>query len=124
MGGAGAARHLLRGRRAVDRIRGREGGFTDEIGLGWDQALITRVPPVLDVRCDPSMPPIPPRSTLERVRAVIESVVQGDSGACEMIATGLRTKIHEFPLCQDQVPKIRKFRALGDSLCTMTRGIP
>src|ERR1700722_20053855 len=35
----------------------------DEIGPAWDRALAADRPTVLDVRCDPNIPPIPPPAT-------------------------------------------------------------
>jgi pyruvate dehydrogenase (quinone) len=68
----------------------------DGIGAGWDQVLAADGPAVLDVRCDPDVPPIPPHATLEQVKAVTEAVLKGDPDAWHMITTGARTKAQEF----------------------------
>jgi pyruvate dehydrogenase (quinone) len=66
------------------------------IGPAWDQALSARGPVVLDVRCDPNVPPIPPHATVEQIKAMTESVLKGDPDAWQMITDGLRTKLQEF----------------------------
>jgi pyruvate dehydrogenase (quinone) len=68
----------------------------DGIGAGWDQALGAGGPAVLDVRCDPEVPPIPPHATLEQVKSVTEAVLGGDPEAWHLITTGARTKAQEF----------------------------
>jgi pyruvate dehydrogenase (quinone) len=68
----------------------------DAIGKAWDDALAARGPVVLDVRCDPEVPPIPPHATLEQVKSVTESVLKGDPNAWHMMITGARTKAREI----------------------------
>jgi len=53
-------------------------------------------PVVLDVRCDPNVPPIPPHATLEQVKSVTEAVLKGDPDAWQMVTTGIRTKAQEL----------------------------
>ena len=40
----------------------------DDIGAAWDRALAADGPTVLDIRCDPEMPPIPPHATYEQIK--------------------------------------------------------
>ena len=40
----------------------------DEVGDAWDEALSADQPTVLDVRCDPEVPPIPPHATYEQLK--------------------------------------------------------
>jgi pyruvate dehydrogenase (quinone) len=68
----------------------------DDIGAGWDEVLAAGGPAVLDVRCDPDVPPIPPHATLDQIKSVTESVLKGDPDAWHMITTGMRTKAQEF----------------------------
>jgi pyruvate dehydrogenase (quinone) len=51
---------------------------------------------VLDVRCDPNVPPIPPHATFEQVKATTEAVLKGDPDAWDMVVKGVRTKAAEF----------------------------
>jgi pyruvate dehydrogenase (quinone) len=77
-------------------LTGIEVDADDDIGPAWDRALAARGPVVLDVRCDPEVPPIPPHATLEQVRSVTESVLKGDPNAWKLVTTGARAKAQEF----------------------------
>ncbi len=68
----------------------------DEIGPAWDQALAADRPVLLDVRCDPEVPPIPPHATFEQAKSAAEAVVKGDPNAWHMVVQGIRTKAQEF----------------------------
>ncbi|MCP3802883.1 thiamine pyrophosphate-requiring protein [Allokutzneria sp. A3M-2-11 16] len=70
----------------------------EDVGPAWDRALATDRPIVLDVRCDPEVPPIPPHATFEQVTAMTEAVLRGEPNAWHMIGQGVRTKLKElFP---------------------------
>ncbi|MBY8860422.1 thiamine pyrophosphate-requiring protein, partial [Nocardia sp. CA2R105] len=62
----------------------------------WDQALHADGPIVLDVRCDPEMPPIPPHATWEQMKETVESILRGDPNAWHMMTQGVKTKAQEF----------------------------
>jgi len=51
---------------------------------------------VLDVRCDPDVPPIPPHATFEQVKSATEAVLKGDPDAFHLVAQGVKTKLQEF----------------------------
>ncbi|MET1071635.1 MAG: thiamine pyrophosphate-requiring protein [Umezawaea sp.] len=68
----------------------------DDLGAAWDRALTSDVPVVLDVRCDPDIPPIPPHATFEQLKSVTEAVLRGDPDAWDVVVKGLRTKTREF----------------------------
>jgi pyruvate dehydrogenase (quinone) len=68
----------------------------DELGPAWDRALAADRPVVLDVRCDPNVPPIPPHATFEQVKATTEAVLKGDPDAWDMVVKGARSKAQEF----------------------------
>jgi pyruvate dehydrogenase (quinone) len=68
----------------------------EDIGAAWEAALGAGGPAVLDVRCDPEVPPIPPHATLEQIKSVTESVLKGDPNAWRMVVTGARTKAREL----------------------------
>jgi pyruvate dehydrogenase (quinone) len=83
--------------------------FAIEIGLGgiavddpallgdaWDVALSADVPTVLDVRCDPEVPPIPPHATVEQMKSLTEAVLKGEPDAWHMFAQGVKTKMQEL----------------------------
>ncbi|MFB9907004.1 thiamine pyrophosphate-requiring protein [Allokutzneria oryzae] len=85
---AAFARSLGLGGIAVDR--------PEDLGPAWDRALAADRPVVLDVRCDPEVPPIPPHATFDQVVAMTESVLRGDPNAWHMISQGVRTKLQEL----------------------------
>jgi pyruvate dehydrogenase (quinone) len=66
------------------------------LGAAWDEALSADRPTVLDIHCDPNVPPIPPHATFEQVKSTAEAVVKGDEDAADIVKTGLKTKIQEF----------------------------
>jgi pyruvate dehydrogenase (quinone) len=68
----------------------------EDIGLAWDQALAADRPTVLDVRCDPNVPPIPPHATFEQATSTAMSVLQGDEDRWDFVKQGVKTKLQEF----------------------------
>lgn len=81
------------------RSIGLEGIVVDEpdaVGPAWERALAADRPVVLDVHCDPEVPPIPPHATPEQAKSVIESVLKGDPSAAHLVVQGAKTKFQEF----------------------------
>jgi pyruvate dehydrogenase (quinone) len=68
----------------------------DALGDAWDRVLSADRPAVLDVRCDPEVPPIPPHATFEQMKSAAESVLQGDPNAWHLMIQGAKTKAQEF----------------------------
>ncbi|WP_431969669.1 thiamine pyrophosphate-requiring protein [Nocardia sp. bgisy134] len=68
----------------------------DELGPAWDRALSADGPVLLDVKCDPEMPPIPPHATWEQLKDTAEAVLRGDPDAMHLIAQGVKAKAQEF----------------------------
>ena len=68
----------------------------DAIGAAWDQALAADGPTVLDIRCDPEVPPIPPHATYEQAKQLVSSIVKGDPEAWHLMVQGAKTKAQEF----------------------------
>ncbi|MBV9641292.1 MAG: thiamine pyrophosphate-requiring protein [Mycobacteriaceae bacterium] len=68
----------------------------DQIGGAWDQALSADRPTVLDVRCDPDVPPIPPHATYEQMKDMAEAILKGDPDAWHVMVQGAKTKAQEF----------------------------
>jgi pyruvate dehydrogenase (quinone) len=68
----------------------------DRLGAAWQEALAADRPVVLDVHCDPNVPPIPPHATFEQLKAAAESVLKGDPDAFALVTAGIRTKLQEF----------------------------
>ncbi|GAA1977196.1 thiamine pyrophosphate-requiring protein [Nocardioides panacihumi] len=86
-------------------------GFAASIGLGaltvtdpavlpaaWAEALSADRPYVIDVHCDPDVPPIPPHADLEQMKNMASALMKGDTSRWGVIKEGLRTKAQElFP---------------------------
>jgi pyruvate dehydrogenase (quinone) len=83
--------------------------FAASIGLGamtvtdpehledaWRHALSADRPFVLDVHCDPDVPPIPPHATLEQMTDVASALIKGDTSRWGVIKEGLKTKAQEL----------------------------
>ncbi|MPY79906.1 MAG: thiamine pyrophosphate-requiring protein [Actinophytocola sp.] len=68
----------------------------DALGDAWDAALSAPRPALLDVRCDPEVPPIPPHATFEQIKSTTEAVLRGDPNAWRMVTQGLKTKAQEL----------------------------
>jgi pyruvate dehydrogenase (quinone) len=67
----------------------------DELGPAWDRALSAGRPAVLDVHCDPEVPPIPPHATFEQAESMLAAVLKGDPEAFHLVSQGVKTKLRE-----------------------------
>jgi pyruvate dehydrogenase (quinone) len=67
-----------------------------QLGDAWDTALTADRPAVLDVRCDPEVPPIPPHATFEQMKSAAEAVLKGDPNAVHLVYQGAKTKLQEL----------------------------
>ncbi|MFL6055139.1 MAG: thiamine pyrophosphate-requiring protein [Actinoallomurus sp.] len=68
----------------------------DQIGSAWDYALSADGPVVLDVRCDPNIPPIPPHAEFEQVKDMTEAVLKGDPDRVQFVKKGIKAKVAEL----------------------------
>ncbi|MEU7530602.1 thiamine pyrophosphate-requiring protein [Saccharothrix sp. NPDC042600] len=68
----------------------------DDLGAAWDEVLGADRPAVLDVRCDPNVPPIPPHASFDQVKNTAEALLRGDPDAWSVVTKGVRTKVQEF----------------------------
>ncbi len=68
----------------------------DRLGAAWDEALSAGGAAVLDVHCDPEVPPIPPHATFEQMKSVTEAVLKGDPNAFHLVTQGIKTKAQEL----------------------------
>jgi pyruvate dehydrogenase (quinone) len=68
----------------------------DELGGAWEAALAADRPTVLDVRCDPDVPPIPPHTAFEQVKATASSLLHGDEDAWGVIKEGIKQKAQDL----------------------------
>jgi pyruvate dehydrogenase (quinone) len=66
-----------------------------DIGPAWDRALRADRPVVLDVRCDPDIPPIPPHAEFKQLKDAAEAIIKGDPDRWGVVGKGLKTKAQE-----------------------------
>jgi pyruvate dehydrogenase (quinone) len=67
-----------------------------DVGPAWDRALAADRPVLLDVRTDPSVPPIPPHATFDQAKDTAKAILGGDENARSVIVEGIKTKVQEF----------------------------
>ncbi len=68
----------------------------DQLGGAWEAALAADRPLLIDVRCDPDVPPIPPHATLEQMTDSAKALIKGDPSRWGVIKEGLKTKAQEL----------------------------
>jgi pyruvate dehydrogenase (quinone) len=68
----------------------------NQVGPAWESALSAQRPTVLDVRCDPDVPPIPPHATWEQVKDMASALVKGDEDAWGIVKEGIKQKTQEY----------------------------
>jgi pyruvate dehydrogenase (quinone) len=68
----------------------------EEVAPAWDQALAADRPTVLDVRCDPNVPPVPPHATFDQMKSAASALLQGDEDRWGVLKQGVKTKLQEF----------------------------
>jgi pyruvate dehydrogenase (quinone) len=67
-----------------------------DLASAWSNALAASRPTVLDVICDPNVPPIPPHATLEQVKSVAGAVLHGDEDAWGLVKQGVKMKVQQY----------------------------
>jgi pyruvate dehydrogenase (quinone) len=67
-----------------------------EIAGAWQQALAADRPTVLDVHCDPDVPPIPPHATFEQMKDAALALAKGDPDLWGVVKQGLKSKAQEL----------------------------
>jgi pyruvate dehydrogenase (quinone) len=77
-------------------LQGINVGQPGDVGPAWDRALAADRPTLLDVRVDPSIPPIPPHATFEQAKATARAILKGDEDRRSVIVEGIKTKVQEF----------------------------
>ena len=68
----------------------------DAIGPAWDAAFAADRPTVLDIRCDPDVPPIPPHATFAQAKATAGAILHGDEDAWGFVKQGLKQKAQQY----------------------------
>ncbi|KAA0017001.1 thiamine pyrophosphate-dependent enzyme, partial [Antrihabitans cavernicola] len=68
----------------------------EKLRAAWDFALAADRPTILDVHCDPNVPPVPPHATYEQMKDTAMSVLKGDDDAWGLMKEGVKIKAQEF----------------------------
>ncbi|HST47784.1 thiamine pyrophosphate-requiring protein [Jatrophihabitans sp.] len=68
----------------------------DALGPAWEAALSAGRPTVLDIRCDPDVPPIPPHATLDQVKALAGALLHGDEDSWGLVKQGVKQKAQQY----------------------------
>lgn len=68
----------------------------DAIGPAWDAAFAAGRPTVLDIRCDPDVPPIPPHATFAQAKATAGAILHGDEDAWGIVKQGAKQKAQQY----------------------------
>jgi pyruvate dehydrogenase (quinone) len=68
----------------------------EQVVSAWDRALGNRRPTLLDVHCDPDVPPIPPHAQLGQMTAAAKALLAGDENRWGVLIIGVKTKLQEF----------------------------
>jgi pyruvate dehydrogenase (quinone) len=67
----------------------------EQLGRAWDTALAADRPFVLDVVCDPEVPPLPPHITFEQARAFATAVMK-DPNRSEIVKQAVRQMVDKI----------------------------
>ena len=68
----------------------------DKVGEAWDKAFSADRPTVLDIRCDPDVPPIPPHATFAQIKSVASAILGGDEDSWGFVKQGIKQKAQEY----------------------------
>jgi pyruvate dehydrogenase (quinone) len=69
---------------------------TAQVEAACDAAMDAVRPVVLDVRCDPNVPPIPPHATVDEVKALASSLAHGDEDKWGVVREGVKQKLQQL----------------------------
>jgi pyruvate dehydrogenase (quinone) len=68
----------------------------EDVGPGWDEALSAGRPALLEVICDPEVPPLPPHIRFEQAKGLASAMKQGESATPQIIREAIKGKLAEF----------------------------
>jgi pyruvate dehydrogenase (quinone) len=74
-------------------LRGVRMSSRKDVASGWDDALASDRPCVVEAVTDPEFPMMPPHVTLKEAKAYAEAVMKGDPNAGHMIAETIKTAV-------------------------------
>ncbi|MEU4602080.1 thiamine pyrophosphate-requiring protein [Kribbella sp. NPDC023972] len=67
-----------------------------ELASAWGTALAADRPTLLDVHCDPDVPPIPPHASWDQIQKTAKSLWRGDEDRWGVLKEGVKTKLQEL----------------------------
>ena len=68
----------------------------DDLAEAWDTALRADRPYLLDVHCDPDIPPIPPHADMEQMIQSAKALAKGDTSRWGVMKEGIKVKAQEL----------------------------
>lgn len=68
----------------------------DELGDAWDHALAADRPTLIDIRCDASVPPIPPHATLAQAKSLSTALLEGDEDTWDIVKSVVKQKVQQI----------------------------
>jgi pyruvate dehydrogenase (quinone) len=77
-------------------LRGIRVDSPEQVGPAWDAALSSDRPVVLEAVTDPSVPPLPPRITIDQAKALGSALLAGDPDAKDIVKQSFKQKVEEF----------------------------
>jgi pyruvate dehydrogenase (quinone) len=77
-------------------LRGIRMETPDDVGTGWDEALSSDRPVVIDAHVDPTVPPLPPHIRVDQAKAFASAIFKGDSESWELIKQSIKGKAAEL----------------------------
>ena len=51
---------------------------------------------LLDIRCDPDVPPIPPHASFAQMKSLSSAVLKGDEDAGHLVKEGIKQKVQQY----------------------------
>jgi pyruvate dehydrogenase (quinone) len=68
----------------------------EDVGLGWDLALSSDRPVVVEARVDPDVPPLPPHITFDQASSYMQAVAKGDPERWGMLRASMRDMVESY----------------------------
>jgi pyruvate dehydrogenase (quinone) len=68
----------------------------EQIGPAWDEALSADRPVIIDVICDPEIPPLPPHITFKQAKAYLSAIWKGDPETTGIIRKSAKDMMDEW----------------------------
>jgi pyruvate dehydrogenase (quinone) len=77
-------------------LRGIRMETPEDVGPGWDEALASDRPVVVDAVVDPSVPPLPPHIRVDQAKAFASAIFKGDRDSWDIIKQSIKGKAAEL----------------------------